>query len=79
MRKLQRGSILMFAEGPRRERAWQNFRRQERFARKYGLQILTTVITFCLYTVAMLIIYKFLNTAFEQGWLPSRVSETDPE
>lgn len=75
MRRLQRGSVKFFPEGPRRERAWGKFRRQERFARKYGLKILTVTLTLCLYFVVLLVIYNFLTIAIEQGWLPVRPIE----
>lgn len=70
MKRLQRGSIQWFPEGPRRDHAWESFRKQERFARKYGLRILTAVIMVCLYSIALAVAYSFLTYAIDQGWIP---------
>lgn len=75
MKKLQRGSVKLFPEGDRRDRAWASFRRQERFARKYGLKILTVVVTLCLTSVVLLFAYSLIMRALEEGWLPSRETQ----
>lgn len=76
MKRLQRSSVTLFPEGPRRDKAWEGFRNQERFARKYGLRILTGVITVCLYSILLLVLYNVVYLALEQGWLPTRETES---
>lgn len=71
MRRFQRRSMNWMRE-PGRSRAWERFRRQERFARRYGLKILTGVLTVCLYSIAFMAIYQALLTWMVQGWLPGR-------
>lgn len=72
MRRIQRNSVKLFPDGPNRDRAWKNFRSRERFARRYGLRILTFVINCCLYSIAILMIYSFLTYAIEQRWIPTK-------
>ena len=72
MKRLQRNSVKFFPEGPRRDRAWEGFRKQERFARRFGLRILTFVVTVCLYGLCLSVIYSLLSYLVEQGWLPLR-------
>lgn len=70
MKRLQRNSVKIFPEGPRRDKAWESFRKQERFARRYGLKILVWVVTLCLYCLTFVLIYSVLSNGIEQGWLP---------
>ena len=72
MKRLQRGSVRVFPAGPARDRAWNNFRRQERFARKYGLHILTFVVTLCLYSIGLMLVFTLMVSGIDQGWLPIR-------
>lgn len=72
MRRLQRGSVKLLPEGPRRDRAWARIRRQERFARKYGLRILTWVVTACLVSIALLFAYNVVTWLIDARIIPTR-------
>jgi len=74
MRRLQRNSIKIVPDGPLRVRAWANYRRRERFARRHGLAILTGVVTLFLYGFAFVCVYSLLTFAIEQGWLPGKAT-----
>lgn len=75
MRRLQRWAISLSPEGPRREKAWAGFRRQERWARRHGLRLLTGVVTVCLYAVLLNVIAALVVTGMESGFIPSPRSE----
>ncbi|MBS1715932.1 MAG: hypothetical protein JST30_16515 [Armatimonadetes bacterium] len=72
VRRLQRNWVKLFPEGPRRDQAWAGFRRQERFARKYGLRILTWVVTLCLTSLALLFAYNVVTWMIEARIIPTR-------
>ena len=75
MRRLQRNSIKIVPEGRMRDKAWDNYRRREKFARRHGLGILTGVVSLFLYGFAFVCVYSFLSRAIELGWIPSKDSE----
>jgi hypothetical protein len=71
MWRLRRGWVRWLPE-PRREKAWADFRRQERLARRIGLPFLRGLMVLSLYGVALSISLSLASWALDQGWLPSR-------
>lgn len=68
IRRLQRMGLNLVPES-RRERARQNTRRQEQWARRYGLTILTWSFTFLLYVVVATLAYLTVLRIISEGWI----------
>lgn len=69
-RKAQR-RLLRSASRGRHERILKN----EQFARRHGLAILTGAFLFALYFLALVLLFELVLLAFQLGWLPSSLSE----
>ncbi|MFM9873728.1 MAG: hypothetical protein ACKVQS_09725 [Fimbriimonadaceae bacterium] len=67
-RKLQRAALNLVPES-RREAAHQSAIKQEKFARKIGLPLLTFVINLFFISVALTLILLFVLNANAEGWL----------
>ncbi len=68
IRRAQRGSVNLF---PERMRPWarENYLSQERWARRYGLRLITLVVRLFVLSVAATAIYMGLLELFNRGWL----------
>lgn len=71
MWRLRRGWVRWLPEG-RRERAWAEFRRQERLARRIGLPFLRGLMLLCLYGLALSAAVSLVSWAMDRGLLPSQ-------
>jgi hypothetical protein len=75
MRRFQRWAIRLSPEGPKRDKAWAGFRRQERWARRHGLRLLTGVVSVCLYAVLLNLIAGLVVWGMQSGWIPGAGGE----
>lgn len=71
IRRLQRWSLTLFPEGPKREKARQNYLRQERFARRIGLPVLRVAVGAFVVVVQLTLVYFLILEAFNRGWIPT--------
>lgn len=69
MRRLQRRSFSLFGE-ERRALAYAKHKRQERFARRYGLPLVRLVILVFLLSMTFTLVYRAVLYAYEQDWIP---------
>jgi hypothetical protein len=69
MRRLQRNSVKLLPES-KREKAWQNIRRQEAWARDNGLPLLKVVITFLLISIGLTLTWLFVLELITRGLIP---------
>ncbi len=60
----------------RQERAWQNLVKQERWARRYGLKLITFTLKLFLLSVALTVTFMAALQAHERGWLPFPTDRT---
>ena len=74
-RRLQRASVNMFPVS-KREKLHHAAIRQERFARKYGLAVVTLSLNVLALSILVTATYAVLTEAVDRGWLVPRVSET---
>lgn len=68
MRRFQR-RVLSLAPASRKEAAWQSYRRQERFARRYGLTMLRWVVSFLLISIVLTFMFHAALLAVDRGFL----------
>ena len=68
MRRLQRASVRLFPAS-KRERVQQAAIKQERFARKYGLTVLTFSLNVLALSLLLTLTYALVTEAIDRGWL----------
>jgi hypothetical protein len=75
MKRLQRTSLQLWGE-PRRQRALASLRRQNRFARRYGLSLLTVAFNVLLASVAITATVFVALIMLESGYLTAPAALT---
>jgi hypothetical protein len=80
MSSLQRRSLLLFPPASR-ERTWKSMVRQNRFARRYGLKILTVAVNVLLASIIITLSFLLALNLVDQGILtvPDAVRERFPQ
>ncbi|MES1227289.1 MAG: hypothetical protein ABUL72_01380 [Armatimonadota bacterium] len=68
MRRLQRASVNLFPES-RRAKVHESALRQERFARKYGLAVVTLSLNVLALSLLLTGTYALVTTAIDRGWI----------
>lgn len=68
MKRLQRASFRLFKDG-NRGRAWKSFQRQNAFARRWGLRMLTAALNLLLASLAITVSFFVITYLIDTGAL----------